>query len=95
MLSGVGPAEHISSFGIPVVRDLPVGSHLVDHVVIDLAYMDKTKTSLGYLRPKNIWQTLKLIRALMQYKFTGKGPLTTNVRRHFCNLLIEYSLLNV
>lgn len=80
MLSGVGPADHISSFGIPVVRDLPgVGSHLKDHIVVDLAYMDKTGTSLGYLRPKSTWQTVKLLKALMQYNLTGKGPLTTNV----------------
>ena len=32
MLSGVGPAEHLSSFGIPVVHDSPgVGKNLRDH----------------------------------------------------------------
>ena len=32
MLSGVGPAEHLKSFGIAVVRDLPgVGENLRDH----------------------------------------------------------------
>jgi len=32
MLSGVGPAEHLRSLGIPVVRDLPgVGQNLQDH----------------------------------------------------------------
>ena len=84
MLSGVGPARHLSSLGIPVVRDLPVGSNLVDHVVVDLAYMDKTKTSLGYLNPKTSWQSIRLMKTLVQYKLTGKGPLTTNV----CSLLI-------
>ena len=80
MLSGIGPADHLSSFGIPVVQDLPgVGSRLADHVVVDLAYMDKSKTSLSYLRPQTFWEALKLTKALMQYKLTGKGPLTTNV----------------
>lgn len=33
MLSGVGPADHLDSLGIPVIRDLPgVGSNLSDHV---------------------------------------------------------------
>lgn len=31
MLSGIGPADHLRSFGIPVVTDLPVGDHLLDH----------------------------------------------------------------
>ncbi|CAG7722954.1 unnamed protein product [Allacma fusca] len=32
MLSGIGPREHLESFGIPVLADLPVGSNLQDHV---------------------------------------------------------------
>jgi choline dehydrogenase len=35
ILSGIGPADHIASFGIPVVVDLPdVGSHLEDHLFL-------------------------------------------------------------
>jgi choline dehydrogenase len=37
MLSGVGPAEHLSSFGIPVVKDLPgVGQNLRDHPLVPI-----------------------------------------------------------
>ena len=39
MLSGVGPADHLASFGIPVLRDLPgVGQNMRDHpcVVVQL-----------------------------------------------------------
>ena len=32
MLSGVGPASHLNSFGINVLADLQVGSNLQDHV---------------------------------------------------------------
>ncbi|ODM88734.1 Glucose dehydrogenase [FAD, quinone], partial [Orchesella cincta] len=32
MISGVGPAEHLSSLNIPLVKDLPVGKQLSDHV---------------------------------------------------------------
>ncbi|XP_029176889.1 glucose dehydrogenase [FAD, quinone]-like [Nylanderia fulva] len=33
MLSGIGPAEHLSELGIDVVRDAPVGENLMDHVI--------------------------------------------------------------
>ena len=39
MLSGVGPREHLESFGIPVVRDLPgVGQNLRDHPSVFLLF---------------------------------------------------------
>lgn len=31
MLSGVGPAQHLSDFNIPVISDLPVGDNMQDH----------------------------------------------------------------
>ena len=35
MLSGIGPADHIGSFGIGVAADLPdVGNHLEDHLLV-------------------------------------------------------------
>lgn len=34
MLSGVGPAGHLQSFGIPVMADLPVGDNLQDHIAL-------------------------------------------------------------
>ncbi|XP_065172988.1 glucose dehydrogenase [FAD, quinone]-like [Atheta coriaria] len=33
MLSGVGPKEHVESFGIPSIADLPVGENLQDHLI--------------------------------------------------------------
>ena len=42
MLSGVGPAEHIASLGIPVVLDLPgVGQNLRDHPKLYLTWRVK------------------------------------------------------
>ena len=42
MLSGVGPAEHLRSLGIEVVRDLPgVGENLRDHPNVMVAYQPR------------------------------------------------------
>ncbi len=39
MLSGIGPAGHLRSLGIDLVRDLPgVGQNLQDHVMVPVAY---------------------------------------------------------
>lgn len=84
MLSGIGPASHLSDLGIPVVANLPgVGSHLKDHIVVDLAYMDKTKESLSFLSPTTLRHRFQLLKALVQYKLTGRGPLTCNVNNLF------------
>jgi choline dehydrogenase-like flavoprotein len=39
MLSGVGPAAHLRSHGVPVVADLPVGENLHDHMFVPMTYL--------------------------------------------------------
>ncbi|KAI0636071.1 GMC oxidoreductase [Trametes polyzona] len=79
-LSGVGPADHLREHGIPVVADLPgVGSHLMDHPVFNLNYRDKSRSSIAYLFGTSFADRLKLIRALVQYRLYGNGPLTSNI----------------
>ncbi|XP_046684809.1 glucose dehydrogenase [FAD, quinone]-like isoform X2 [Homalodisca vitripennis] len=34
MLSGVGPRQHLSDLGLPVIQDLPVGENLQDHPLL-------------------------------------------------------------
>ncbi len=51
-LSGIGPASHLKSIGIPVMHDLPaVGHHLQDHLGINYVYRAKVPTLNEELRP--------------------------------------------
>jgi choline dehydrogenase len=44
LLSGIGPAEHLKSLGIPVVVDLPgVGQNLQDHLRLPMIYKSKVE----------------------------------------------------
>ncbi len=44
MQSGIGPADHLKSFGIPVVANLPgVGQHLQDHLLARMSWRLKKK----------------------------------------------------
>ena len=48
MLSGIGAAEQLADFGIPVVMDLPgVGQNLMDHIQVPIAYHCKQPVSLA------------------------------------------------
>ncbi|TQM32407.1 GMC family oxidoreductase [Nocardia bhagyanarayanae] len=69
LLSGVGPAEQLSAFGIDVVRDLPVGEHLQDHPSVFLNYRTDRESLMTALTGENV--------ALLQEH--GRGPLTSNV----------------
>ena len=44
MLSGIGPADHLKSLGIPVVADLPgVGRNFQDHLKLSIRWNGKTE----------------------------------------------------
>jgi choline dehydrogenase-like flavoprotein len=75
MLSGIGPAAHLQSLGIPVVANSAnVGANLQDHVdcLITRQYNDKNLIGLGFgflARLRSVWQA---------YKKTKTGMLTSN-----------------
>ena len=53
MLSGIGPADHLRSFGIPVVHDSPgVGQNLKDHPALGVRSRLKPGFSLGPNPPR-------------------------------------------
>ena len=53
MLSGVGPADHLESLDIPVVRDAPgVGQNLRDHPTVYVTWKTKESFDLDGLAPR-------------------------------------------
>jgi len=70
MLSGIGPANHLTDLGIKVNQDLPVGENLQDHYGTGaLTFTLKYPISLVQTRYENIPSVLK-------YAVFGTGPLT-------------------
>ncbi len=54
MLSGVGPADHLRSLGIPVVHDSPgVGQNLRDHPIVPVTWRTKPGFDLDGLAPRS------------------------------------------
>jgi choline dehydrogenase-like flavoprotein len=69
LLSGIGPAAHLSEVGVPVKHDLPgVGENLQDHLLTVVQYRaQRGAETYGFLRSLG-W--------LARYAFFRKGPLT-------------------
>lgn len=71
LLSGVGPADQLRQFNIPLVYDLPgVGLNLQDHPSVGVIYSS--------LQPVSLLHTEGL-SAQLRYLCFKKGPLTSNV----------------
>jgi choline dehydrogenase len=74
MLSGIGPAELLRKFNIPVLVDLPgVGQNLQDHCGCPIVLQANT-ASYGYFRQNRGW---RLAWNLLEYGLFGRGRLTS------------------
>ncbi|EAT44641.1 AAEL004002-PA [Aedes aegypti] len=70
MLSGVGPADHLAEFGIPVLSDLPVGDNMQDHVGLGgLTFLVDEPVTVKTSR----FTTLPVA---FDYIFNERGPMT-------------------
>lgn len=74
MLSGIGPAQHLSSLGIDVAVDLPgVGQNIQDHIAVGgLVFLIDKPISTVINRLVNI-------NSAIRYASTEDGPLTSNI----------------
>src|SRR5438552_15529924 len=69
MLSGIGPADHLSLLQIDVRADLPVGQGLQDHLMALVNWKTDVESLMTALTPENV--------ALLQSE--GRGPLSSNI----------------
>ncbi|KKB10856.1 sorbosone dehydrogenase [Devosia geojensis] len=73
MLSGLGPADHLTEHGIGVVADLPgVGQNLQDHHEVPVIATTREKS--GYFGEDKGWP---MLRNGLQYLLFNSGPVTT------------------
>jgi choline dehydrogenase len=71
-ISGIGPAAHLQSIGVGVVRDLPgVGANLCDHFALRVTHRVREEVSVNQLA-----RGLKLAGELGRFVATGRGALT-------------------
>ena len=74
-ISGVGPAEHLRSIGVPVLHDLRgVGGNLQDHYVARISHRVKDSTSINKLA-----HGVRLVREVARFFLAGNGALTFGV----------------
>lgn len=75
MVSGVGPKDQLSQFGIPLVHDLPgVGQNLQDHPDFIFGYSAKSLDLIGV----SLGGAVKLAGEIIKYARSRKGLIATN-----------------
>lgn len=72
MLSGIGKAADLKKLEIPVVKDLPVGYNLQDHLMVPLNFQFHGKTAHDH-SPRDIADSMFSFLKYRVGKFTGTG----------------------
>ncbi|WP_109483007.1 GMC family oxidoreductase N-terminal domain-containing protein [Paraburkholderia sp. C35] len=104
MCSGIGPADHLRAFGIPVQHDAPeVGRNLTDHVDFTLNKRVRSAQTIGF----SLRGFAQMVPGFVSYLRNGRGMLTSNVAEaggflksratldrpdlqlHFCTALVD------
>jgi len=76
MLSGVGPADHLSAYGISSIIDRPgVGENLQDHLDISLLARSEPGKTIGY----SLQSMGQMALALGEYAISRTGLMTSNI----------------
>ncbi|KAJ3620550.1 hypothetical protein MTP99_004489 [Tenebrio molitor] len=71
MLSGIGPKDELTKFGIPILKDLPVGENLQDHVGMGgFTFLVDKPVSI-------VQDRFQAFPMTMEYVMRAKGPMTT------------------
>ncbi|HEX6443239.1 MAG TPA: GMC family oxidoreductase N-terminal domain-containing protein [Stellaceae bacterium] len=74
-ISGIGPAEHLKSIGVPVLNDLPgVGGNLNDHYVVRVSHRVRGSVTINQLARGPL-----LMREALRFATVGDGALTFGV----------------
>jgi choline dehydrogenase len=74
-ISGIGPAAHLQSLGIPVVHDLPgVGANLIDHYVIRIVHHARDAVTVN-----DVARFPRVLPEIVKFLLTGRGALTFGV----------------
>ena len=74
-LSGIGSAQNLKRFELPVVHDLPgVGESLQDHLQVRTVYRCRQPVTIND-DMRNLWRQARMA---LRYVFTRKGPLTVS-----------------
>jgi choline dehydrogenase len=74
-ISGIGPASHLGSIGVPVVHDLPgVGANLNDHYVVRISHRVRGAVTINQLA-----RGARLLGEIGKFFIAGSGALTFGV----------------